>query len=175
MTRKSTTKPGERRQTKNMRRPLAPAPDHPLHDLIATQWETFLSELRRGTSISGAAGYAGFSRAEAYRRMKATPEAQAAVDDAIEHGTDILVDHVRNRVTSPEKPSDLLSIFILKSRRPEVFRDTYTHKVEVTDNTDAKAQMRQLLDSIKARQLASLQPPRPLQIEDATLVEDDQS
>jgi hypothetical protein len=92
---------------------------------------------------------------------------------AIEAGTDVLEDHAFARATDPEKPSDILTIFLLKARRPEKFKDTYRQEVVVTDGSAANAHLSSLIEGIRRNQIAALEA---LQIArrnatDATIIE----
>lgn len=53
----------------------------------------------------------------------ANPEYAAAAKDAEEQAIELLEESVRRRAIRAKKPSDLLSIFLLKAARPERYRD----------------------------------------------------
>lgn len=118
--------------------------------------ERFLEGLRGGKSVSGAAKYAGASRASVYRWREDDTEFAAAWDDAYNTGTDVLEEEATRRATigvprmkfykgqpimvtgtdGVERPyienemSDTLLMQQLNARRPEKYRTN--HKVEHT-------------------------------------------
>ena len=98
----------------------------------------FLAALTRGASVACAATEAGFSYGFAYKWRYADPEFAARWQEAYEAGTDALEDAARRRaVTGVETPvyyggkkigetrkySDALLMFLLRSRRPERYRE----------------------------------------------------
>lgn len=100
--------------------------------------ETFLNQLRRGTSVTGAAIAAGYSRRSVYEYKEADPEFAKAWDDAWEAGGDVYEDEAHRRgvegVDEPvfyqgvecgvvRKYSDTLLTLKLKGRRPQVYRE----------------------------------------------------
>ena len=87
----------------------------------------FLDALATGLSVSAAASAAGIGRQTAYDLRNRDPDFAAAWDDALEAGTDVLEDEARRRALNG---SDLLTIFLLKGRRPWKFRDNA--RVEVS-------------------------------------------
>lgn len=100
--------------------------------------ETFLEQLRRGTSVSGAAIAAGYSRTSVYEWRQEDEAFAKAWEDAWETGADVFEDEATRRaVHGVDKPvfyqgvecgtvreySDSLMALKLKGRRPEVYRD----------------------------------------------------
>lgn len=61
-----------------------------------------------------------------YRWRDEDPEFAAAVDEAIEEGTDVLEDIALRRA---KKQSDTLVIFLLKARRRDKYGDKSLHEV----------------------------------------------
>lgn len=104
------------------------------------KWSSrFLAALAESPSVSHAAKVAGVGRATVYEWRERCPELAKAWDDAIEQSTDALVQECYRRAQEgTEKPvfhrgevcgsireySDTLAIFLLKSHRPSVYRET---------------------------------------------------
>jgi len=99
----------------------------------------FLDGLRRGLSVAAAARQAGFSRWGIYRVRANDAAFAAAWEDALAEGTDLLEDELRRRavegvaqpvfhqgrqVATVHRPSDRLLVFLLRTRRPGVYRDS---------------------------------------------------
>jgi hypothetical protein len=82
--------------------------------------EKFLSSLADGQSVTSAAKEIGLTRQTMYRTRAADAKFAALWDEAIEAGTDTLEDEAVKRAKSS---SDVLLIFLLKSRRPEKYRE----------------------------------------------------
>src|SRR4051794_38857909 len=95
----------------------------------AGEWRpAFLAALRQHGNIRAACQAAGINRTTAYdHRARSAPFA-AAWDTALEDACDVLEAMARQRAMAT---SDLLLIFLLKSHRPAVYRETYRH--ELTD------------------------------------------
>lgn len=112
--------------------------------------EAFIEALRTGLSIRAACDAAGIGRRTAYD-MKAADEVFAAAwAEAIEDGSDLIEDEARRRaVDGVEEPviamgriaktddgkmltvrkySDTLMVNILKARRPERYRERFSHE-----------------------------------------------
>lgn len=100
--------------------------------------ETFLQQLRRGTSVTGAAIAAGYTRSCVYDYRKKDEAFAQAWDDAWEAGADVFEDEATRRaVEGVDKPvfyqgeecgtvreySDTLMALKLKGRRPTVYRE----------------------------------------------------
>jgi len=82
----------------------------------------FLTALAKGHSISGASRVTGMSRANAYRWIKKS-NFREAYDLALEFGTQTLEDYALMRATDQDSPSDSILMFLLRSRRPEIYRE----------------------------------------------------
>ena len=82
----------------------------------------FLTALAKGHSISGASRVVGMSRANAYRWIK-QDNFREAYDLAMEFGTQTLEDYALMRATDQDSPSDSVLMFLLRSRRPEKYRE----------------------------------------------------
>lgn len=98
----------------------------------------FLDALRDGRSVTAAAIDAGIARSTAYEWRETDGEFAVSWDAAIEEGTDRLEDEAHRRardgvlkpiyqggkkVGQVQEYSDTLTIFLLKARRPEKFKD----------------------------------------------------
>lgn len=87
----------------------------------APKWQArFLAQLREAPSVTHACAAAGVPRRTVYDYRTALPEFAQAWDEAIEASVDALVVEAFTRA----KISDTLLIFLLKSHRPEVYRET---------------------------------------------------
>lgn len=112
--------------------------------------EAFLNALGTTASVTAACEVAKIARSSAYEWRDADLPFAAAWDAAVVRGTDALEDEAIRRarlgVDEPvfyqgeecgtvRKYSDTLLIFMLKARRPEIFRDqiAVTHTVNVVD------------------------------------------
>lgn len=115
--------------------------------------EKFLIALGSGASVTRAAVIAGWSRQSAYNYRKDDEEFAAEWDEAVEEGTDLLEDEARRRATEglvqykfdkhgdplqnpvtggpyfERQYSDTLLIVLLKSRRPNKYRDNTRHEI----------------------------------------------
>jgi hypothetical protein len=90
----------------------------------------FLRTLAKHGNITAAADAAGISRRAAYDLREKDPEFKTQWDEAIERALDKLEEEAFKRATST---SDVLLIFLLKARRPEVYRQP--SKVELSGVT----------------------------------------
>ena len=103
--------------------------------------EAFVEALRLGASIAKAARAAGYSRASIYEWRQADEAFRAAWEEALEEGTDRLEDEAfrrahdgvpkavfykGDRIATVQEYSDTLTIFLLKARRPEKFKERTT-------------------------------------------------
>lgn len=124
--------------------------------------EKFIAALAKGKSVTAAARAAKVARPYVYEVKDSDPEFAQLWEDAIEQGTDRLEDEAYRRAhDGTDKPvyqqgemvgfirqySDSLIIFLLKSRRPEKYKDTSDVKVsgslnliaqEIINQSDAK-------------------------------------
>lgn len=104
----------------------------------------FLDALRDGRSITAACIDAGVSRRTAYDWREADDEFRKEWDSAVDEGTDRLEDEAHRRardgVAKPvfqggkrvgtiQEYSDTLTIFLLKARRPEKFKERVSAEV----------------------------------------------
>lgn len=83
--------------------------------------KAFLASLRKTGNVSQSARNAKIERRTVYKRREADPEFKAAWDEVIEEAMDALEEVALRRA---KKGSDTLLIFLLKSRRPEIYKET---------------------------------------------------
>jgi len=109
--------------------PLEPAT---LQPESRSQWPDTMSLSQRkvlgavsvGLSLTRASTLAGVSMPSVQRWRRDKDESfREALDEARERGTQYLEDAALERATDYERPSDALLMFLLKSRRPEVYRE----------------------------------------------------
>ncbi len=103
------------------------------------EWKPrFVDNLRETGNVSAAARHAGVSRQTVYKERGASEQFREAWDDAMEEAMDLLEAEARRRaydgtlkpvyykgapVGEIREYSDTLTIFLLKGRRPDVFKD----------------------------------------------------
>lgn len=86
------------------------------------EWKaTFLRLLAESPNVTSAAKGAGVSRSLAYLHREKDPAFAAGWGDAIGESLDRLEESAFKRANST---SDTLAIFLLKSHRPDVYRET---------------------------------------------------
>ena len=106
-------------------------------------WEDrFLTLLESTFSVAAAASGAGIDRGTAYKRREAHPEFRAKWETALSNAIDGLEEAAYKRA---REMSDTLAIFLLKTRRPDLYRDrqdvtTTTMAVNYSDLTDEQLQ-----------------------------------
>jgi len=83
--------------------------------------EKILAALAEGLSVSAACKRQRIARFTYYDWRKKYPEFAAAADAAMEAGTDLLEDIALQRAA---ESSDTLLIFLMKARRPHLYRET---------------------------------------------------
>ena len=90
-------------------------------------------------------------------RRDADESFRDALEDARERGTQYLEDAALERATDYERPSDALLMFLLKARRPEVYRERLdvraTGKVERVKRVILQGEVREAM----ARDVGALQ------------------
>jgi len=87
--------------------------------------QKFLKHLSSGASVGASARAAGFGRRTAFEWKADDPDFAAAWEEAYEDATENLEDAARTRAL---EKSDSLLMFLLKARRPEIYRERVTHK-----------------------------------------------
>lgn len=98
----------------------------------AEKGEALLEKLSRGYSITSACKAEAIHRRTYYDWREADPAFAAAADEAIDAGIDLLEDEAKRRAVGP-MGSDTLLIFLLKSKRPSVYREKFAHEVSGAD------------------------------------------
>lgn len=88
---------------------------------LPKRWqEKLLAAVAQGKTVSAAAKYAGVSREFVYKALKRSSKFASQFEDAYEQGTDVLEDRAFQRAM---EGSDAMLTFLLKARRPHVYRD----------------------------------------------------
>jgi hypothetical protein len=87
----------------------------------------FLRALAEDGNVTRSAEIAGIERSTAYRAYHNVPSFAADWDDALKLGTGALEDEARRRAL---QGSDTLLIFMLKSHKPDVYRETVNQRYE---------------------------------------------
>ena len=96
--------------------------------MLSEGWkDTFVEMLIETGNVSASARIANVSRQHAYLCRQTDPEFAARWDDAIEEGTDNLEEIAMRRA---KEGSDTLTIFLLKARRPDKYRENIGVKHE---------------------------------------------
>lgn len=91
--------------------------------------KAFLEAFRLMGVVAPAATHAGVSRWAVRKRCERDPEFAEAYANALEDSTERMESIAIARATQAKDPSDTLLIFMLKARRPSVYRDN--HRVEL--------------------------------------------
>lgn len=104
--------------------------------------DRFLTLLESTFSVSAAASGSGIDRRTAYRHKESDPEFSARWESALANAIDSLEEAAYRRA---REMSDTLAIFLLKTRRPDLYRDrqdvtTTTMAVHYADLTDEQLQ-----------------------------------
>lgn len=120
----------------------------PEKEVKANAMRTFVEHLADGGTVSKAASAASICRKTAYNWRESDKEFAEAWDDAIEAGTqEMEAEAIRRAVKGTKKPvfhqgqvcghvneySDTLLIFMLKARRPKVYRERLSTEVTGPD------------------------------------------
>ena len=106
-------------------------------------WEDrFLTLLESTFSVAAAASGAGIDRGTAYKRRDLHPDFRAKWEAALANAMDGLEEAAYRRA---REMSDTLAIFLLKTRRPDLYRDrqdvtTTTMAINYADLTDEQLQ-----------------------------------
>lgn len=120
----------------------------PEKEMNANAMRTFVEHLADGGTVTKSAAAAGICRQTAYNWRDTDKEFSEAWDDAIEAGTqEMEAEAIRRAVKGTQKPvfhqgqvcghvneySDTLLIFMLKARRPKVYRERVSTEVTGPD------------------------------------------
>jgi Fe-S cluster biogenesis protein NfuA len=90
-----------------------------------TWHQAFLSTLAKTGIVSVACASCGIARRSVYKAKNTNKLFAKKWDDAVEEAADNLETIALQRATRSTDPSDTLLIFLLKARRPKLFRDNY--------------------------------------------------
>jgi hypothetical protein len=82
-----------------------------------------LEVMATGLSITAAAKHAKIGRSTIYVWRNEDGPFASRMDDAYESGVDTLEDHALKRAHDADKPSDALTMFLLKAHRPARYRE----------------------------------------------------
>lgn len=159
-----------RKKARTARRKAAhkPQPLQSSKEARAVRQQAFLAAFVERGTVLAASQVAGIHRDTHYEWLRTDPDYAAAFQMAEEDAVQVLETEIRRRATvGVEEPvfhqgkivghirkySDTLAIFILKARRPEVYRDRFegTIKREI-DITDASPEELEAVRSILLRQ-----------------------
>lgn len=92
-----------------------------------TDWEKkFLELYRKSGNVSLSASGCGINRSTVYERRKAHPDFAQRMDEVREEAIEVLEDAAWKRA---KKSSDTLLIFLLKSLKPDMYRETQRHEL----------------------------------------------
>lgn len=126
--------------------------------------EKFFEALRGGASVAAAAAAAGYKRRTLYEWREADDEFRAEWEASLEEGTDALEDEaLRRALHGTDEPvyyqgeecgyvrkySDTLTIFLLKARRPEKYRE----KIDLNHGGQAENPIRALIEQVSGTAL----------------------
>jgi hypothetical protein len=137
-------------------RATKPTPKTPKR--TAGEWQpVFLATLRQHGNVRLACHAAGINRTVAYDHKAASAAFAAAWAEALADACDILEEIARQRAL---EMSDTLLIFLLKSHRPAVYRETYRH--EVTDGQGGPLRLQVEVVDDRAPEPAALPPSAAL-------------
>lgn len=108
-----------------------------------TKLDAFIRCLHEGDGVNQAAKRAGVGRRTLYDHRAANPEFAEAWSEAVEHGTEALEKEAHRRAI---EGSDTLIMFLLKARRPEMYRDRVSveQRTEIVASADRLAKARGL-------------------------------
>lgn len=93
----------------------------------------FLKKLESGISIAGAARTVGVSHSTVYNLINKDKEFKKLVDEAREAGSDRMEDTLLNIGVRDRNVTSL--IFLLKGRRPEIYREKYQADIINSDGS----------------------------------------
>ncbi len=94
-------------------------------------YKPFILQLSETPNVAAACAFAGIARQTAYMARRSDARFAQAWDDCINASIDHLEEVAFKRA---EESSDLLTIFLLKSHRPEKYRETSRHEVTGPDD-----------------------------------------
>jgi len=131
----------------------------------------FLELLTEGHTIRHACRETGIGRTTVYEARQDDAGFRAAWDDAVTVGIEALEEEARRRavdgvrdfkmagdqIVPMQRYSDTLLVFLLKAKRPEVYREriAHEHRGSIDLNVDARARLADLLSRREAGQGAA--------------------
>ena len=131
------------------------------YQLSTEAWQSvFLSSFRQCGNITKSSEAAEVTRQAVFYAYKRDPDFRALYEEAKEESIERLEEVARNRATTS---SDNLLIFLLKSMRPEVYREVVRNEninvnmnanLERLDRQLTDAQIDELLEIVEAKRLA---------------------
>jgi hypothetical protein len=92
-------------------------------------WPQFIAALRDCGNIRAACEVVGIDRRNIYYQIEEYEDRRQEFDEAMADATDILEAAAIKRA---QQYSDTLLMFLLKARRPQVYRDNYKQQVEIS-------------------------------------------
>lgn len=102
----------------------------PEKDIKSNNQRVFVEQLVKGQTITAAAKASGICRRTAYSWRESDKTFAEAWDDALEIGTEKLETEATRRAL---EGSDTLLIFLLKARRPKIYRERVSTEVTGPD------------------------------------------
>lgn len=102
----------------------------PEKEVRANAQQVFVEHLSNGDTVTNSAKAARIDRTTAYNWRDSDKDFALAWDDALEAGTEKLETEATRRAL---ESSDTLLIFLLKARRPKVYRDRLSAEVTGAD------------------------------------------
>ena len=95
--------------------------------------DAFIAAYRETGNVSVAARSAGVAPRTAWKAISENDGFRCRCDEAKEEAIDKLEHHALKRATDAQKPSDVLTIFLLKAARPEKYKDCAYHKGSIIE------------------------------------------
>ena len=92
-------------------------------DGLTPRQRKVLEIMSTGLSVTAAAQHAKIGRSTIYDWRKSSEGFAELMDEAYEQGVDTLEDHALKRAHDADKPSDALTMFLLKAHRPARYRE----------------------------------------------------
>ena len=110
------------------------------------EWRpAFLAALRNSANVRAACQAAGISREHAYNSREQSAEFRTEWERALADACDVLEAEARRRAMST---SDVLLIFLLKSHRPEVYRETVRQEHSGPGGGPLQVEQRQVVELV---------------------------
>lgn len=101
------------------------------------KWKSiFLASLKSTLNVSRAADVAGITRRAAYKARTEHADFAADWDEALEEVVDRIEAISMHQALDPDPKNTVMRIFMLKSRRPEVYKETVQNELVGKDGGD---------------------------------------